>query len=84
MKVSIQVTTTESEWSEVKPIIHAVNNWDEAVSIAYAVSRQYGNKPVRLVSVNNNTPMSQSLSAAEQKLINNHVSSMSGTYIQSI
>lgn len=85
MKVSIQAMTNEAAiWGEVKPVIHAVDKWEDAVTIAYAISRQLNNTSVRLVSVNSNTPMSQALTVAQQKLVNEHVANLSGTYIQSV
>lgn len=76
MKISIQTRTIENTWDECVPVLHATKDWDEAVTIAYALSRQLSNRTVRLVKV----PDAMEMNKPNIIMIGN----ISGTYIQSI
>lgn len=77
MLISIQTSTSNFEsWSEIPPVLHNVDSWEEAIASAYIVSRQLGCITVRVVSVD------ASVNKMRMADLVNHVASNSGTFIQ--
>lgn len=73
MQISIQVNQGKS-WDQTEPVLHEVNNTNEACAIAYAVSKHFGCVTVRMVYLPE--------TGFEGKLLD-FVCRCSGSYIQS-
>jgi hypothetical protein len=74
MKISIQVMQGKA-WDQTEPVIHEVENTNEACAIAYAVSKHFGCATVRMVYIQENHGF-------EGRLLD-YVCRCSGSYIQS-
>ena len=78
MIISIQVFLTGNTWDDNAPVLHTVENLQEAVAIANGISHQLGNKTVRLCTFNE-----YSENYSMEEITPELVGRRSGTYIQS-